>query len=293
MAVKKQRGLGRGLSALLGDDLKVTVAADSAGSVTEIDLTQLIPGKYQPRTQWEMDRLRELSDSIKEQGVISPIIVRAVSGGKFEIIAGERRFRASKMAGKMTIPALIRSVNDKDALAMALIENMQREDLNAMEEALGVKRLIEEFNYTHEDAAKALGRSRSATTNLLRLLNLTPTVQDMLLEGRLEMGHARALLSLEGAAQIQAAQEIALKGLTVREAEKIASEHKGVEKRKSIKKVSRKTRDDINFEESLSEAIGAPVEIEYGRRSSGKILISFANFDDLQAIADKLLAKGN
>lgn len=293
MAVKKQRGLGRGLSALLGDDLKVTVATDTAGSVTEIDLTQLIPGKYQPRTQWEMDRLRELSDSIKEQGVISPIIVRAVSDGKFEIIAGERRFRASKMAGKKTIPALIRSVNDKDALAMALIENMQREDLNAMEEALGVKRLIEEFNYTHEEAAKALGRSRSATTNLLRLLNLSPVVQDMLLEGRLEMGHARALLALDGAAQVQTAQEIALKGLTVRDAEKLAAQQKEGKKKPSVKKISQKSRDDKNFEESLSEALGAPVEISYGKRSSGKILISFANYDDLQMIADKLLAHAN
>ena len=229
---KKARGLGRGLSTLLGDDVPAVAPASNpeankddeaaqANRIIELELSVLKAGKYQPRTLIEQEKLNELAESIKVQGVISPIIVRAIANGRYEIIAGERRYRASKIAGRKTIPAIIRTVDDKNALAMALIENMQREDLNAMEEALGVKRLIEEFGFTHEAAADAIGRSRSGTTNLLRLLNLTEPVQQMLIKGQIDMGHARALLALSGADQIQAANEVVARQLSVREAEKL------------------------------------------------------------------------
>ena len=213
----KPRGLGRGLKSLLGDDLTLAVMPDKSNGITEIELSKLQAGKYQPRTAMEQEKLQELADSIREQGVISPIIIRPIAADYYEIIAGERRFRASQLAGKESIPAIIRDFDDKTALAVALIENMQREDLNVMEEALGVKRLIEEFGFTHEDAAKAIGRSRPATSNLLRLLNLAAPVQKMLSEGKIEMGHARALLSLQPAEQILAANEIVNQGSSVRQ----------------------------------------------------------------------------
>ena len=198
------------MEGLRGD--KPDAPAVTGDSVTEMDMSLLQAGKYQPRSQMEMETLEELSASIKEQGVISPIIVRPIGGGRYEIIAGERRFRASQLAGKTKIPAIVRELDDKTTLAVALIENMQREDLNVMEEAVGVKRLIDEFGFTHEEAAKAIGRSRPATSNLLRLLNLAEPVQKMVSDGRLEMGHARALLSLSGADQVLAATEIFRQG---------------------------------------------------------------------------------
>ena len=214
--------------------------------------------------------------------------MRRSGNGRYEIIAGERRFRASKLAGKKTIPAIVRSVDDKDALAMALIENMQREDLNAMEEAQGVKRLIDEFGYTHEQAADAIGRSRSGTTNLLRLLNLTDPVQQMLVDGKLDMGHARALLTLSGAEQIQAANEIVAKELSVREAEKLVKELSAKPRAKQVKKAAKVNRDDQILEERLSESIGAPVHVVYGRRGKGRLVIDFANFDDLDSLIERL-----
>lgn len=290
----KPRGLGRGLKSLLGDDLTLAVMPDKSNGITEIELSKLQAGKYQPRTAMEQEKLQELADSIREQGVISPIIIRPIAADKYEIIAGERRFRASQLAGKESIPAIIRDFDDKTALAVALIENMQREELNVMEEALGVKRLIEEFGFTHEDAAKAIGRSRPATSNLLRLLNLAAPVQKMLSEGKIEMGHARALLSLQPAEQILAANEIVNQGSSVRQAEKlVAGWGAKAESKKTVKSKPEKTRDDVILEEKLSDALGAAVSINVGRQGKGQILISFSDLDDLQSIIDKLMPAEN
>lgn len=303
MPPKKTSRLGRGLSSLLGAEVpanipkpaKAKAAATAAQeqnagpAVREIEISQLKAGKYQPRTLIEQEKLQELSDSIRQQGVISPIIVRPLASGRYEIIAGERRYRASKLAGKKTVPAIVREVDDKSALAMALIENMQREDLNAVEEAAGVSRLIEEFGYTHEQAAEAIGRSRSATTNLLRLLNLTEAVKQMLADGKIDMGHARALLALSGAEQIQVANEIVAKDLSVRETERLIARltDKGEEKKsKDAKK--EQSADDRILEERLAESIGAPVHVVYGKKGRGKIVIDFADLDDLDALIAKL-----
>ena len=304
MAKPHRGGLGRGLKGLLGDDVsmvqmegllgdKPDAPAVTGDSVTEMDMSLLQAGKYQPRSQMEMEKLEELSASIKEQGVISPIIVRPIGAGRYEIIAGERRFRASQLAGKTKIPAIVRELDDKTTLAVALIENMQREDLNVMEEAVGVKRLIDEFGFTHEEAAKAIGRSRPATSNLLRLLNLAEPVQKMVSDGRLEMGHARALLSLSGADQVLAATEIFRQGSSVRQAEKlVANWGKDKEKEVKPKKTPERTKDDEILERRLSDALAAPVHVNVGRRGKGQIVIDFADLDDLQAIIEKLLPDG-
>ncbi len=292
---KKQRGLGRGLSSLLGDDVPATVGKSETTApvsdqevVTELELSCLKPGKYQPRSLIEQEKLNELADSIRLQGVISPIIVRPIQGGRYEIIAGERRYRASKTIGKKTIPAIIRTIDDKNALAMALIENMQREDLNALEEAAGVKRLIDEFGFTHEEAADAIGRSRSATSNLLRLLNLTPMVQQLLIKGQIEMGHARALLALEGVDQVQVANEVVAKQLSVRETEKLIQMLTRQAKEKKPKKEPKVSRDDQILNERLSESFGAPVRVVYGKKGRGQVVIDFADLDDLDSIIAKL-----
>lgn len=300
MAIKKTNRLGRGLSALLGAEVPASIPTPAKASaaeaqrekqqtgpeVREIDIGQLKAGKYQPRTLMEQEKLQELSESIRQQGVISPIIVRPTAGGRYEIIAGERRYRASKLAGKKTVPAIVRDVDDKNALAMALIENMQREDLNAIEEALGVSRLIEEFGYTHEQAAEAIGRSRSATSNLLRLLNLTEVVKQMLSDGKIDMGHARALLVLSGADQIQVANEIVAKELSVRETERLIARLSEKEAAPQPKK--EKSADDRILEERLADSIGAPVHVVYGKKGRGKIVIDFADLDDLDALIAKL-----
>ena len=298
---KRQRGLGRGLSSLIGEDIPAVATVESKAAaptvedkeigerVVELDIGMLKAGRYQPRTLIEQEKLLELSESIKVQGVISPIIVRALDNGKYEIIAGVRRFRASKIAGKKTIPAIVRRIDDKNALAMALIENMQREDLNAMEEALGVKRLIDEFGYTHEEAADAIGRSRSATSNLLRLLNLSSAVQQMLIKGDIDMGHARALLPLAGADQVIAANEIVAKKLSVREAEMLVKTMLEAPKaKKGKKKEQAVSRDDQILNDRLSESIGAPVRVVYGKKGKGQILIDFSDLDDLDALIAKL-----
>lgn len=301
MAKPKRSGLGRGLSSLLGDDVSMVQMQGLLGDkkeqpavtgdvVTELDMSLLQAGKYQPRSKMEEEKLHELSDSIREQGVISPIIVRPIAQGRYEIIAGERRFRASELAGKTKIPAIIRDLDDKTTLAVALIENMQREDLNVMEEALGVKRLIDEFGFTHEEAAKAIGRSRPATSNLLRLLNLADPVQKMVSEGKLEMGHARALLSLSGGEQVLAATEIVRQGSSVRQAEKlVASWGKQKNAGKTKKDSAVRTKDDEILERRLSDTLAAPVHVNVGRLGKGQIVIDFADLDDLQAIIEKLL----
>jgi ParB family chromosome partitioning protein len=286
MTVRRKQGLGRGLDTLLGEDPVVAIPSGHADSVVEIELSRLKPGRYQPRTKWENEKLDELAASIREQGVISPIVVRPTDGGMFEIVAGERRFRASGRAGRKTIPAIVRTLEDKDALAMALIENMQRSDLNAMEEAQGVRRLIDEFGYTHEQAAKAIGKSRPATTNLLRLINLADPVQRMLLDGEIEMGYARALLGLAAADQLELANKIVKSALSVRQAEKLVADQKNPPKAPAKRR--KKDRDTVNFEERLSDAIGAPVKIEYGRGHAGRLVISFSDLDDLDAIAERI-----
>src|SRR5512134_28165 len=218
--MKKARGLGRGLDALLGGE---PTATSSPGAPTSLPLTLLRAGRYQSRTRMNAESLAELASSIKAQGVVQPILVRPAGDGHYEIIAGERRFRAAQMAGLTDVPVVVRDVPDESALAMALIENIQREDLNPLEEAQGVQRLIREFGFTHEQAAQAIGRSRSATSNLLRLLNLAAPVQEMLMEGNLDMGHARALLAVDGATQVQLGHQIIVKGLSVREAEALVT----------------------------------------------------------------------
>jgi ParB family chromosome partitioning protein len=217
--IKKMKGLGRGLDALLGSEPQPTAAAGPQ----QLPIARLRPGRYQPRTRMDAEALAELADSIRAQGVIQPILVRPVGEDRYEIIAGERRFRAAQMAGLAEVPVTVRDVPDDAALAMALIENIQRENLNPLEEAQGVQRLVREFDFTHEQAAAAIGRSRSATSNLLRLLNLAAPVQEMLMEGRLDMGHARALLAVDAATQVQLGHQIVLKGLSVREAEALVA----------------------------------------------------------------------
>ena len=286
MAKPHRGGLGRGLKGLLGDDVSMVQMEGLLGDKSD---APAVTGD----AVTEMEKLEELSASIKEQGVISPIIVRPIGGGRYEIIAGERRFRASQLAGKTKIPAIVRELDDKTTLAVALIENMQREDLNVMEEAVGVKRLIDEFGFTHEEAAKAIGRSRPATSNLLRLLNLAEPVQKMVSDGRLEMGHARALLSLSGADQGVAATEIFRQGSSVRQAEKlVANWGKDKEKEVKPKKTPERTKDDEILERRLSDALAAPVHVNVGRRGKGQIVIDFADLDDLQAIIEKLLPDG-
>lgn len=301
MPAKKTSRLGRGLSSLLGEvptniptpakskaDAVSQKKAATGPLVQEIEINLLKAGKYQPRTLIEQEQLQELSESIRQQGVISPIIVRPIASGRYEIIAGERRYRASRLAGKKTVPAIVREVDDKNALAMALVENMQREDLNAVEEAMGVSRLIEEFGYTHEQAAEAIGRSRSATTNLLRLLNLTEAVKQMLADGKIDMGHARALLALAGAEQIQVANEVVAKDLSVRETERLIARLAEKNGEKKDKKVKESSGDNRILEERLADSIGAPVRVVYGKKGRGKIVIDFADLDDLDALIAKL-----
>ena len=282
--IKRPKGLGRGLDALLGGD--PAPRADSAPQT--LPLARLRAGKYQPRTKMNPESLAELADSIKAQGVMQPILVRPVDGGQYEIIAGERRFRASQMAGLAEVPVLVKDVPDEAALAMALIENIQREDLNPLEEAQGVQRLIREFDFTHEQAAQAIGRSRSATTNLLRLLNLAPPVQEMLLGGQLDMGHARALLGVESAQQVQLGHQIVLKGLSVREAETLVARSQRESAGGGKAAAPRRSRDVERLEEELADALGAVVHLDADARGKGKLVIRFSTLDQLDGIVARL-----
>ena len=276
----KPKGLGRGLDALLGSD-----PAPRDAPVT-LPVSRIRPGRYQPRTRMDQQALAELASSIRSQGMLQPLLVRPVDRDLYELIAGERRWRAAQMAGLEEVPALVREVPDDTALAMALIENIQREDLNPMEEAAGVQRLIEEFKMTHEQAADAVGRSRSATTNLLRLLKLAKPVQEMLMEGALEMGHARALLALDGARQIETGNRIAARGLSVRETEALVQQllRGGATGRRK----SKTDRDLARLEEEVSERLGTTVEIRAGRRGTGKVLVHYSSLDHLEALLKKL-----
>ncbi len=275
----KPRGLGRGLDVLLGVDK----APKDALAVLSVDLIR--PGKYQPRTRMDQEALSELAASIKTQGLMQPLVVRPVDSDRYELIAGERRWRAAQMAGLEAVPALVREVSDEAALAMSLIENIQRENLNPMEEAAGLQRLIDDFRMTHEQAADAVGRSRSATTNLLRLLKLTKPVQSMVIEGVLEMGHARTLLALDGAQQLEAANRIAARGLSVRETESLVA---NMQKGNTSAKRRTVDRDLARLQEEVSGHLGTTVEIRSGKKGSGKLILHYANLDHLDQLLLKL-----
>jgi ParB family chromosome partitioning protein len=280
----KQKGLGRGLDALLDND---GAGAASVERLATLKLGQLAPGRYQPRTKMDESSLRELAASIKTQGLMQPILVRPLSKDRYEIIAGERRWRAAKLAGLGEVPVIVRDVPDQAALAMALIENIQREDLNPLEEAQGVQRLISEFKLTHQEAADAIGRSRTATTNLLRLLNLEQSVQQRMLEGQLDMGHGRALLSLETRRQSEVAKRVAERGLSVRETEKLVSDLLNPPARVKARRAST-DRDVARLEEELSEKLGTAVEIRQGPKGSGKILVRYTSFEHLDSLLVRL-----
>jgi ParB family chromosome partitioning protein len=272
----KPKGLGRGLDALLAGDSSVA----DADTLRMVEISQLKPGKYQPRTQMDQASLADLAASIKAQGIMQPILVRE-TGDKLEIIAGERRWRASPLAGLQQVPVLVREIPDEAALAMALIENIQRENLNPLEEANGIKRLIDEFGMTHQAAADAVGRSRTAVTNLLRLLNLARPVQELVMQGRIDMGHARALLSLEGAKQIAIAEQIAQGGLSVREAEALVRRASSVASRPVSRQVDKDVR---RLQEELSDLLGAEVQIQSGSNGKGKVSIRYHSLDQLDGL---------
>lgn len=280
--MKRNKGLGRGLDALLGGD-----SSTASASTSRLPLARLRPGKYQPRTKMNAESLRELAESIKAQGIIQPILVRAV-GDDYEVIAGERRVRAAAMAGLSDVPVIIKQVPDNAALAIALIENIQREDLNPLEEAHGVARLIREFGFTHEQAAHAIGRSRSATSNLLRLINLAAPVQQMVLDGQLDMGHARALLTLGAAQQIQLANRIATGQLSVRATEALVTRAGATKGRKASKKTPARSRDIVRLEDELADSLGATVRLHADPRGKGTLTIQFSSLDQLDGIVTRL-----
>ncbi|OGB06020.1 MAG: chromosome partitioning protein ParB [Burkholderiales bacterium RIFCSPHIGHO2_12_FULL_61_11] len=307
MVTKKQKGLGRGLEALLGPKVNESADADNANSsatspglLATLRLTDLVTGQYQPRTRMDEGALYELAESIKVQGIMQPILVRRLNSGandgKYEIIAGERRFRAARLAGLDSLPVLVRDVPDESAAAMALIENIQREDLNPLEEAQGLQRLVKEFGLTHEMAAQAVGRSRSAASNLLRLLNLADPVQTMLMAGDLDMGHSRALLSLDRATQITAANQISAKKMSVREAESLVRKLSAEFSLKPQKAVQDKSRDTLRVEEELADLLMAEVEVRIkkqvkrnGRREeTGELAIQFSSMDELNGLIERL-----
>ena len=295
MAIKKSKGLGRGLDALLGGSGDIAEAVPIVpGAPSALHVTQMQAGKYQPRTRMDEGALNELAASIKAQGLMQPILVRPLAANgsdRYEIIAGERRYRAAQIAGLTEVPVLVKDVDDQAAAAMALIENMQREDLNPLEEAQGIHRLITDFNFTHEQAAGAVGRSRSAVSNLLRLLNLAKPVQTMLMAGDIDMGHARALLATDAATQITLANQIVAKRMSVREAEKLVvrttTEQAAANKPRAGKE---KSRDIARLEEELSDALATQVSIKLGIKNKGQLIIDFANLDLLDAVIAKLRA---
>ena len=302
MVTKKPKGLGRGLEALLGPKVEEAATAVISDVPSTLPVTEMVAGQYQPRTRMDEGALYELAESIKAQGIMQPILVRKLAqgehAGKYEIIAGERRFRASKLAGLDSVPVLVRDVPDEAAAAMALIENIQREDLNPLEEAQGLARLVKEFSYTHEQAAQSVGRSRSAASNLLRLLNLAEPVQTMLMAGDVDMGHARALLALEKAEQITAANQIAAKKMSVREAESLVkkmAEAGDVTAAAKAKKVA-KSRDVQRVEEELSDLLMAQVEVRVKKRvkrhgklqDMGELAIQFGSLEELNGLIEKL-----
>ena len=293
MASKKLKGLGRGLDALLGGDSEPALAPNNPSA---LPVAQIQAGKYQPRTRMDEGSLTELASSIKTQGIMQPVLVRPLqegsgSGARYEIIAGERRFRAAQMAGLEEIPVLVRDVDDQAAAAMALIENIQREDLNPLEEAQGIQRLISDFNFTHEQAAAAVGRSRSAVSNLLRLINLAQPVQTMLMAGDIDMGHARALLAVDAASQITLANQVIAKRLSVRETEKLVA--RAIEEQNApaaAPRAKEKPGDIVRLEEELSDKLATPVMFKMGAKGKGQLIIDFADLDILDGVLARLRA---
>jgi ParB family chromosome partitioning protein len=297
MATKKPKGLGRGLEALLGEDGPALSGFGSLDSGSRepstLRISQLRAGKYQPRTRMDEGALNELAESIRTQGIMQPILVRPLEGEagvQYEIIAGERRFRAAQLAGLDEVPVLVRAVRDENAAVMALIENIQREDLNPLEEAQGVRRLLDEFDMTHEQAAQAIGRSRSATSNLLRLLNLAGPVQTMLLAGDIDMGHARALLALDAATQILIATEVIARRLSVRETEKLVGSTLRQADEAAIsqlKKPAAQSGDVKRLEAALSDHLGTQVTLKIGAKNRGHLQISFHGWEHLNALLER------
>ena len=277
-----KRGLGRGLDALLGD---ISVAEEKKQHLQSLPIESMQRGKYQPRKDLNPEKLQELADSIKAQGVIQPIIVRKISFEKYEIVAGERRWRASQLAGLTQIPVVIKEIDDRTAMAMALIENIQREDLNHLEEAEALKRLLDEFEMTHQLIAEAIGKSRTTVTNLLRLMDLHPDVKKLLLSNHLEMGHARALLSLEGSKQVALANKIIKEGLTVRATERLVKESHADPKNQKIKLID---NDTVKLQDELTGKLGAKVTIDHKENGSGKLIITYTSLDELDGIIELL-----
>ena len=292
MATKKLKGLGRGLDALLGGG--GDFASPDTNQPSNLPVSQMQAGKYQPRTRMDEGALNELAASIKAQGLMQPILVRPIGQDtlsglvKYEIIAGERRFRASQLAGLTEVPVLVRDVDDLAAAAMALIENIQREDLNPLEEAQGIHRLIADFNFTHEQAATALGRSRSAVSNLLRLMNLASPVQTMLMAGDIDMGHARALLAVDAASQITLANQVVAKRLSVRETEKLVTRTVEEAANPVEPRQKEKSGDIARLEEELSDALATPVVFKMGTKGRGQLVIDFADLDVLDGLLTRL-----
>ncbi|OEZ65141.1 putative chromosome-partitioning protein ParB [Janthinobacterium sp. HH103] len=292
MATKKLKGLGRGLDALLGGG--GDFASPDTTQPSNLPVSQMQAGKYQPRTRMDEGALNELAASIKAQGLMQPILVRPIGQDslsglvKYEIIAGERRFRASQLAGLTEVPVLVRDVDDLAAAAMALIENIQREDLNPLEEAQGIHRLIADFSFTHEQAATALGRSRSAVSNLLRLMNLASPVQTMLMAGDIDMGHARALLAVDAASQITLANQVVAKRLSVRETEKLVTRTLEEAANPVEPRQKEKSGDIARLEEELSDALATPVVFKMGNKGRGQLVIDFADLDVLDGLLTRL-----
>ncbi len=281
--VAKKRGLGRGLDTLLPK--KEKLAPQQIG-LEEVPIEFIQPGKYQPRTYFAEESIAELSDSIKAQGIIQPVVLRPIADDRYEIIAGERRWRAAQLAGMESIPAVIRTVDDESAISMSLIENIQREDLNPLEEATALQRLIDDFQFTHQEVAEAVGKSRSAVTNTLRLTQLAKPVAEMLVAGDLEMGHARALLTLEVNQQVKVAKQVVASGLNVRQTEELvrvagkASDTTGVKPSQDA--------DTRRLEQNLGQALGQPVQIRHSKRGAGKLVISYSSLDELDGILSKM-----
>jgi ParB family chromosome partitioning protein len=285
--MNKKKGLGRGLEALLGETAPES-ASSASNAPVRLAISQLSPGKYQPRTRIDEGALNELAESIRSQGIMQPILVRSIGADRYEIIAGERRMRAARIAGLTEVPVLVRDVPDESVAVMALIENIQREDLNPLEEAQGVQRLLTEFHLTHEQAAQAIGRSRSATTNLLRLLKLAKPVQGLLLAGDLDMGHARALLATEGATQISLANQIVARRLSVRETEQLMARAARVSTRTPAAKTAPRARDTLRLEEELSDTLAMRVTIKARAKGSGQLVIDFATLEALDGLISRL-----
>ena len=283
----KQKGLGRGLDALLGGGK--AGASDNDGELREILVGDLSPGKYQPRTRMDKVALEELAQSVRNRGIVQPILVRQIKPGKFEIVAGERRWRAAQIAGLLTVPALVRDIPDEQALGIALIENIQRENLNAIEEASGIKRLIDEFKLTHEAAAQAVGRSRVAVSNLLRLLELAKPVQDMVMDSKLDMGHARALLALGKSKQVELAHQIVAKLLSVREAERLVKIEQSPPRASKITMSA--DADARRLENDLAEKLGTRVTVKTDKKGRGTLSIAFMSFEHLDGILERVRLK--